>query len=239
MKIKELYKGRYNPKTTRRNGWDYTSSAMYMVTLCTKDRIHWFGCIEDEHMILSDIGRTVAEHWSKIPDHFECVTLDHFVVMPDHMHGIINIRNPYEEICIDPFFSRTSEEKIRKDVGDNASSVETRYIASLQTEQLYQPRNNQYLRTSQPLHHGRVIQKFGPLKKNSLSVIIGSFKASVTRRANKNNHEEFQWQPLFHDHHIQSEQELNAYRKYIDQNPKNWVENNEEADWNDFTPDFS
>ncbi len=78
-------------KQRRLPEYDYNSNGYYFVTICTKNRIPWFGHIEDEHMVLFEKGKIVQECWDEIPTHFPNIQLDEFIVMPDHVHGIIII----------------------------------------------------------------------------------------------------------------------------------------------------
>ncbi len=86
-----LYKNRYRIESTRLPHWDYSSNGYYFVTLCTHDRQHFFGEISGSKMEWSDIGRIAQQYWSEIPDHFPFVRLDEYVVMPNHVHGIVVI----------------------------------------------------------------------------------------------------------------------------------------------------
>ncbi|MBU0577641.1 transposase [Patescibacteria group bacterium] len=67
-----------------------------------------------------------------------------------------------------------------------------------------------------------VQRKFGALQRNSLSLIIQSFKAAVKRWCNKNGYEDFLWHVKFHDHVIRDKESLNRVRKYIQDNPVQW-----------------
>ncbi|MDZ7808194.1 MAG: transposase [Gracilimonas sp.] len=78
-------------KSIRLDGWDYRFPSFYFVTICTKDRYHYFGGIRDRVMGLTEQGCAAWYFWNQIPDHFDNVKLDAFVVMPDHVHGIIQI----------------------------------------------------------------------------------------------------------------------------------------------------
>ena len=71
--------------------WDYRRDGAYFITICTKNRIHFFGEINQRKMILSEIGKIAEECWLKIEGHFPNVHLRKYVVMPDHIHGIIVI----------------------------------------------------------------------------------------------------------------------------------------------------
>ncbi|MDR9419564.1 transposase [Gracilimonas sp.] len=81
----------YWSKSIRLDGWDYRIPWFYFVTICTKDRCHYFGEIRDGIMGLSEQGCAAWYFWNEIPNHFDNVKLDEFVVMPNHVHGIIQI----------------------------------------------------------------------------------------------------------------------------------------------------
>jgi len=78
-------------KQLRLTGFDYSRPGYYFVTICTKGHIRWFGRICDNRMMLNARGRVAWQHGMNIPNHFTMVTLDEFVVMPDHVHGILII----------------------------------------------------------------------------------------------------------------------------------------------------
>jgi putative transposase len=78
-------------KRIRLENWNYADSAYYFVTMCTKERIPFFGEVVSGNMNLNEIGLIVAEEWRKTPGIRSDMNLeiDEFVVMPDHFHGII------------------------------------------------------------------------------------------------------------------------------------------------------
>jgi len=88
----EEYHNKYRVKSTRLKDWDYSSPGHYFVTICAKDRINYFGRVIGGIVELSDIGRIAEECWKNIPVHFPYVELDEFVIMPNHVHGIIVIK---------------------------------------------------------------------------------------------------------------------------------------------------
>ena len=88
-----LYKDKYRIKSTRLKDFDYSSNGAYFVTMCTKNREFYFGHAINGKIKLSDMGKIVEKCWYEIPQHFENVILDEFVVMPNHVHGIIIIDN--------------------------------------------------------------------------------------------------------------------------------------------------
>ncbi len=82
-------KGRNHRRSIRLKGYDYTGVGAYFVTICTQDRLHLFGEIVGADMILNDAGHMVENCWNEIPTHFPHMQLDQFVVMPNHVHGIL------------------------------------------------------------------------------------------------------------------------------------------------------
>src|SRR3989344_6792636 len=86
-----LFKNKYSIASTRLQGYDYASAGLYFVTICIKDRECLFGDVINEKMRLSNIGIMAEKFWLEIPDHFPFVSLEEFVVMPNHLHGIIEI----------------------------------------------------------------------------------------------------------------------------------------------------
>ncbi len=76
-------------KPNRLQRYDYSRAGYYFVTICTHNRVNYFGEIDKDQMKLSKIGQIATECWQQIPEHFDDAVLDEFVVMPNHIHGII------------------------------------------------------------------------------------------------------------------------------------------------------
>jgi putative transposase len=87
------YNNKYRIDSIRLKNYDYSQEGYYFVTICTKDKQKYFGNIENEKMILNKIGEVAKKFWLEIPEHFLFVKLDEFVIMPNHIHGIIVIDN--------------------------------------------------------------------------------------------------------------------------------------------------
>ena len=79
----------HNRKPNRLKDYDYSQMGYYLVTICTQDRVNYFGEIEKAQMQLNDIGQIATDCWQAIPEHFHNTGLDEFIVMPNHMHGIV------------------------------------------------------------------------------------------------------------------------------------------------------
>ena len=98
------FKDTYRTDSNRLNYYDYSLCGAYFLTLCCKDRESLFGEINEDRMDLNDLGKIVQNCWLQIPDHFSQCMLGEFVIMPNHLHGIIVIRdqvNPSPKCKID------------------------------------------------------------------------------------------------------------------------------------------
>ncbi len=114
----EKFNNKYRIPSARLQGYDYGSNGFYFVTICTKNRIHYFGNIVEtgncpsptntaginpSHVVDTGncpslrptiIGETAINYWTEIPKHYPFVELDEFVVMPNHIHGILFFNKP-------------------------------------------------------------------------------------------------------------------------------------------------
>jgi putative transposase len=76
-------------RSVRVPGYDYSQPGAYFVTICVRDRDCLLGDVVEERVVLNDVGRIVQETWFDLPNHYPHVELDEFVIMPNHVHGII------------------------------------------------------------------------------------------------------------------------------------------------------
>jgi REP element-mobilizing transposase RayT len=165
-------------RSIRLQGYDYTQSGAYFITIVTYHREPLFGGIVNGEMQLSAMGRIADEHWRAIPEHFPNVELGAYVVMPNHVHGIII----------------------------NNGSRGTIYRAP--TEQFQKP------------------------VTGSIPTIIRTYKASVTRRIQKEVYgldvsSPNVWQRNYYEHIIRSDEDHHRIHLYIESNIDNWVNDEE------------
>ena len=97
--MQNKFQNKYRIPSARLQSWDYGSDANYFITICTQNRKHYFGEIINREMHLNTIGKLAEQYWFEIPNHFSFVKLGNFVVMPNHIHGILIIdkRDDYVE----------------------------------------------------------------------------------------------------------------------------------------------
>ena len=84
-------------KLNRLKNYDYSQSGCYFVTICTKNRIEHFGKIEDAKMILSQYGEIAERYWKEIPNYYKNGKIDEYIIMPNHIHGIMIINGNYND----------------------------------------------------------------------------------------------------------------------------------------------
>jgi len=89
----EIQRNRPARHSIRLPGFDYSRAGNYFVTICADQRRCLFGRIEKDEMVLTRLGETVRKCWIEIPQHFPSVEIDSYVVMPNHLHGILVV-NP-------------------------------------------------------------------------------------------------------------------------------------------------
>jgi len=94
--VNDKFKGKYRIPSARWAVWDYSSNAAYFITICVANRAHDFGEIVDGEMNLSPLGQSAQDCWDEIPMHFPFVELGAFVVMPNHVHGVVIIKKHIE-----------------------------------------------------------------------------------------------------------------------------------------------
>ena len=90
MQNKQYYPNR---QSIRIRDFDYGSAGTYFITICCHNRYPWFGHIEQQQMLLNKNGRIVDNSWRELACRNRHIQLDEFIVMPDHFHGLIHIKN--------------------------------------------------------------------------------------------------------------------------------------------------
>ena len=190
--MSSLFRNKYRNESFRLTGHDY-SSGKYFVTICTHGMISYFGNISVGKMVLSETGHIANETWYELPKHFSNVTLDEFVIMPNHIHGIIIIE-PY---CVVGTLHATSLYQ------PPPNTVRTLHATSPQQNK------NKFMSSISP-------------KPGSLPTIIRSYKSGVSKTVHLTD-PVFSWHPRYYDHLIRSDQELFRIRQYIINNPGKWI----------------
>lgn len=211
-----LFRNKYRVESARLEGFDYSSPGAYFVTAVTKDRIPYFGRIVDGKIELSEIGEIVADEWRKTALIRKNVQLDEWVVMPDHLHGILIIRDMTDGDRDDVGIGVGVDNDV-----DDVDDVETnRRFVSTNTTPItpVTPPATEYTKPSPSrMPRGN--------KPNSIGAIMAQFKSVCTKRIHRAGMPEFGWHPRYHDRIIRDDMEWAHIRKYIIDNPSNWNSN--------------
>ena len=194
----EKYKNKYRITSTRLKDWDYRNNGSYFITICTGNRKHFFGEIENNDnqktMVLNEIGIFAENFWIEIPKHFPFVELGNFIVMPNHIHGILIINSLQN---------------------DNENSLQCN-----ESNKKLKTINNESLQCNDSTN--TYFSEISP-KSGSISTIIRSYKSVVTKNARFiNSH--FNWQSKFYDIIIKNAISFERIQTYIENNPSNWKE---------------
>lgn len=168
-------------KSPRLKGWEYTRPGKYYVTIVTKFNVCWFGEVNDDEVQYSALGEIASNVWLQIPVHHKHLELDEFIVMPNHVHGILIL----------------SAQSAATDVQLNVRPASGGFFSAISP------------------------------KKDSLSVAIRTYKATVTARARESGFVDFGWHGRFHDHIIRNEQDHRRIVDYIRSNPRQWKSDEE------------
>ncbi len=191
-------------KNIRLNGYDYSQNGSYFVTICIKDKhnLLWENdapecrgelcSSEKETPKLSSIGKIIDNEINKIPEIYENVKIDKYVIMPNHIHLIILI----DGVCND---GKTPENiQNPKDCGHPHITPKT---------------------TQTPVVGANCVRPSCSSAKEppTISRIIKQFKGSISKQIGYSI-----WQKLFYDHIIRNNEEYNKIWQYIDENPMKW-----------------
>jgi putative transposase len=130
--------------------YDYSQPGEYFITICTNDKKCVFGEVIEEKTTLSSVGEIVKKYWEEIPMHFPNVELDEFVIMPNHVHGIIIINGHVGVEYIQPL-----QNKYQHVIPKSLGSIIRSYKAAV-TRECY--KNNHSYFKWQSLFYDRIIR---------------------------------------------------------------------------------
>jgi putative transposase len=204
----------HHRKSIRLEGYDYSQAGMYYVTICAKDRKHLLGTVADGRVYYSEWGRLVQDCWLAIPQHFDTAELDECVVMPNHVHGIIVHRGNRGN---NDLGGRQEGTACRAPTKSGA-----RHLVSQSGLPAFRERRAWCMAPQDELRFSRPIA-------GNVATIVRSFKSAATRAVRQAMRDSAisLWQRDYYERIIRGESELNSARRYIRENPKNWLEDKE------------
>jgi len=212
----DKFQDRFRIPSHRLKNWDYSKNGIYFITIVVQNREYILGYIENKKMELSDFGKIVNDEWFTSFEIRNELFLDEFVIMPNHLHALVVLKNPNN------FF-------------DSVGAVETHGRASNIDNEMVGGYTETHGRASLPPQQSSQPSKIIPHRKpKSISSFIAGFKSATTTQIDdyidmhnltisKYNMENKLWQANYHDHIVRNEEEYWKIKNYIRNNPANWV----------------
>ena len=190
-----VYKNKYRSESHRLKDWNYAIPSVYFITICTQEKLYLFGEIKEGILILNENGIIVENEINKSIDIRKNMVFHNYVIMPNHVHFLIEILN------VD------TQDVDTQDVDTHSSAYNN---------------NNKTNIDNNTIHtHSRAYLRRMP---KSISSFVAIFKSVTTKQINdlrKTPHEKI-WQNNYHDHIVRDENSFNHIATYIDNNPLNW-----------------
>src|SRR3989339_72826 len=203
---------KYNPqihhrRSIRLKGYDYSQAGLYFITICVHEKKHLFGNIENGEMILNDAGKIANECWLEIPNHFPNAVLHEHIVMPNHVHGVIQLLKNNDTVGIDNYQSLFPH-----------PSPQPTHPSPQPTHPCPQPTQP----SPQPSPQQPPKNEFQKIIPRSIGSIVRGFKIGVTKWVHANSEIHTVWQRNYYEHIIRDEQSYQKISEYIVNNPANW-----------------
>ena len=164
----KLYKNKFRVETVRLKDWDYSTPCWYYITVCTKDKKHWFGEVKNGKMILNKLGKTVEKEWLLTAKLRDKVGLDYYAIMPNHIHGIVIIEGDELQRVVE-----THRDASLRRISNNLSNIVRGFKGScakairknINKDFNWQPRfYDHIIRNENDLHRIRKYIELNPLK---------------------------------------------------------------------------
>lgn len=194
---------KHHRRSIRLKGYDYSQEGAYFVTICAKDRACLFGEVQDGEMRLNEAGQMAANDWIVLPERFPTVQIDEFVVMPNHLHGIIILTGHNDE-------TRTNNAVVGAPLMGARLPDVAQFRAGI----------------------GERGGTDDAMPGTTLGDVTGAYKSITTNHyiigVKQNGWPSFPgklWQRNYYERIIRNNEELNRIRKYIINNPANWQQN--------------
>ncbi len=216
---------RHHRRSLRLRGYNYAQPGAYFVTICTHDRRPLFGEVIDGQMVLHTCGMIVSMCWQELPNHYARVMLDAFVVMPDHVHGVIILMD-HPSVGAGPVGAGPVGTGWVVGVGPVGAGLRPAPTTTPTPRPAPTPTPTpRPAPTPIPTPHPAPTTPYpDPPKTHSLSEIIRAFKSFSARRINALHGTPGLpvWQRGFYDHVIRDDAGLARIREYIVTNPARW-----------------
>ncbi|MCF6178868.1 MAG: transposase [Geopsychrobacter sp.] len=200
----------HHRRSLRLKGYDYAQAGFYFVTICAHARQCLFGEIVDSKMQENDYGRIVKAEWMRSADIRAEIELGEFVVMPNHLHGIVSI---------------IANDRIDDGKGDRSVALYGRHrgIGHCQGDRFAGDRPGS--KAGSKAGDWPVAPTVAGPGAKSLGALLAGFKSAVTKRINtlRNAAGVPVWQRNYYEHIIRNEADYARIVEYVATNPQRWI----------------
>jgi REP element-mobilizing transposase RayT len=189
---------RHHRRSIRLKGYDYRQAGAYFVTVCTQDRSFLFGEMVHGEMRLNDAGKMVYDVWNDLPAFYPGVQTDAFIVMPNHIHGIIILVGADPRVCpdADPRVCPDADPRVCPDADPRVCPGQPQGVAPT----MGLPDVVHRFKTMTTKRYADGVKRLG----------WEPFRGRL-------------WQRNYYEHIIRNEESLNRIREYILTNPMRWA----------------
>ena len=195
-------------RSIRLKAYDYSTAGAYFVTIVTQERLCVFGDVADGEAHLTDAGEMIRQVWHEIPIRFPSFEIDEFVVMPNHIHGILIIHSPVGVPLVGT-----------QDAAHAKTTDSPSFVGVLPTD------------AARPTYGDRTTTRVAPTEGGNatLGEVVGAYKSLTTLEYSKGV-ENYGWPPFdkrlwqrnYYERIIRDNRELDGAREYIANNPTQW-----------------
>jgi REP element-mobilizing transposase RayT len=222
---------KHHRRSIRLRGYDYSQAGAYFISICEVNRECIFGDIVDGEMRRNQFGEIVLKWWNELPNYYPPVQLDEFIVMPNHLHGIIEITN------VGAGSPRPNFDTPRPNIDAPPPNFETPHPNIDAPRPNFdapradgQPDTGQHSITRSDIGQSDITRPDigrghpAPTEKRALGQLVGYFKFKITNEINQIRDASYAklFQHDYYEHIIRQEREWNVIAKYIRNNPANW-----------------
>jgi putative transposase len=196
----------HHRRSHRLKGYDYAQAGSYFITVCCYDRVCLFGEVVNNEMVLNQFGKIAHDEWSNTPNIRKNIALGEFIIMPNHIHGIIQILHRGElhsplsnsPLSNSPNISSNKENNSMNELGEcNSPRTDSNQ------------RNGEFKSPSQ-----------------TIGAIVRGYKSSVTKQLNLLNIGKKVWQRDYNEIIILNQRAHHNISEYIENNTAKWAEDN-------------
>jgi len=209
------YKNKYRSESHRLRYWDYSAPSAYFITGVVYNRKHIFGHIENKRFIPSEFGIIAQNLFLELPKDETNIILDEFIIMPNHFHCIIIIK--------DDEFSFPKKEISEEDQWRVTVSIDPFHELFMRGKKQSDLKYGYYKNLKEPTKE-QMTQFKNDRRKMKIPALFGKYKMQISKEINKINNTpgKKNWQDEFYDIIIRNNHDYQNIKNYIRTNPKNW-----------------